>query len=196
MVGDHAAEQIGRNAADEPCRRAETRHADGDVEAGTADHRHDRVAPVRGLDGQEIDQGISAAQQHRFDLPSGPAANSTAAHRIAAFPIQSSHQSMDSPLRAVEVGHSRRGRFAQPADRRHRGHGLADRSVRRRRRPRPAWPRRAAPVPAFRGSATVRPVVSAMICRTSGLRPAPPPITIMSLSTPCDRNASTTSARP
>ena len=66
MVGDHAAEQIGRDAADKSCRRAETRHADGDVEAGTADHRNDRVAPVHRLDGQEIDQGISAAQQHRL----------------------------------------------------------------------------------------------------------------------------------
>ena len=32
----------------------------------------------------------------------------------------------------------------------------------------------------------VKPVVSAMIWRTSELRPAPPLITIMSLSTPCD----------
>ena len=46
------------------------------------------------------------------------------------------------------------------------------------------------------GRATVRPVVSAMICRTSELRPAPPPITIRLLSTPCDRKTSTTSARP
>src|ERR1035441_3911224 len=45
MVGDHAAERVGRYAADKPCRRAETRHADGDVETGTSERRHDGVAP-------------------------------------------------------------------------------------------------------------------------------------------------------
>src|SRR6185295_1782157 len=38
-------------------------------------------------------------------------------HRIAAFPVEFSHQPMDPPLRPVEVGHSRRRRLAQPADR-------------------------------------------------------------------------------
>src|ERR1700682_3956745 len=52
-----------------------------------------------------------------------------ALHRVAAFPIQSSHHSMDLSLGPVEVGHSGRGRSTQPADRRHRGHCLADRSV-------------------------------------------------------------------
>ncbi len=68
MVGDHAAEQIGRDTADKSRGRAETRHADGDIEARTSDHRHERVAPVHGFDGQEVDQGISTAQQHRFAI--------------------------------------------------------------------------------------------------------------------------------
>ena len=177
-------------------RGAEPRHADGDIEARTADHRHDGIAPVGGLHGQKVDQGISAAQQHGLDLPSGSAIGCDPAHRIAAFPIQLAHQSMDLPLRAVKVGHSRRGRLALPADRRHRGHGLADRSDSCRPRPRPAWPRRAGPAPGFREAPPSGPVVSAMICRTSELRPAPPPITIRLLSTPCDRKTSTTSARP
>src|ERR1700682_5552935 len=50
-------------------------------------------------------------------------------HRIAAFAVQSSHQSMDLSLGPVEVGHSGRRRFAPATDRRHRGHDLADRSV-------------------------------------------------------------------
>src|ERR1700704_3480809 len=52
-----------------------------------------------------------------------------AVHRIAAFAVQFSHQSVDPSLRPVEVGHSGRGRLAQTADRRHRDHCLADRFV-------------------------------------------------------------------
>src|SRR5450755_1508554 len=52
------------------------------------------------------------------------------AHRLAAFPIQFSHQSMDLSLGAVEFGHSGRRRFAQTTDRRHRGHCLPDRPIR------------------------------------------------------------------
>ena len=40
------------------------RHADGDVEAGSPGNRYGRVAPVNGFDGQEINQGVSATQQH------------------------------------------------------------------------------------------------------------------------------------
>ena len=61
VVGNHAAEKIGRDAAREPCRRAEARHADSDVEAGATRHGHDGVAPVHRFDGQEINQGVSAA---------------------------------------------------------------------------------------------------------------------------------------
>ena len=76
MVGNHAAEQIGRDAADEPRRCAETRHADSDVEAGTSRHGHAGVAPVHRFDGQEINQGISATQQHRSQFfASTPAVN-------------------------------------------------------------------------------------------------------------------------
>src|SRR6478735_6523464 len=50
-------------------------------------------------------------------------------HRIAAIPVQFSHQSMDLSLDPVEVGHAGRRRFAQATDRRHRSHGLADRVV-------------------------------------------------------------------
>ena len=49
VVGNHAAEEIGRDAADKPRRRAETRHADRDVETGSPDNRHGRVASVDGL---------------------------------------------------------------------------------------------------------------------------------------------------
>src|SRR5260370_37549955 len=52
-----------------------------------------------------------------------------AVHGIAAFPIQLSHQSMDLSLGPMEVGQSGRRRLARPPDRRHRGHGLAARSV-------------------------------------------------------------------
>src|SRR5439155_2241140 len=64
VVGNHAAEEIGRDAADEPRRRAKTRHADSDVETGASNNRHRRVASIRGFDRQEIDQGISTTQQH------------------------------------------------------------------------------------------------------------------------------------
>ena len=64
MVGDHASEKIGRDAADKPRRRAEARHADGDVEAGSPGNRNGRVASVDGCDGQEINQRVSATQQH------------------------------------------------------------------------------------------------------------------------------------
>ena len=47
--------------------------------------------------------------------------------------VEFSHQPMNLSLGAVEVRHSGRRRFAQPADRRHRGHGLTDRSARLRR---------------------------------------------------------------
>src|SRR5258708_26172416 len=68
VVGNHAAEKIGRDTANEPSLCAETRHADGDVEAGTSRHGHDGVAPVQRFDGQEINQGIAATQQHRSQL--------------------------------------------------------------------------------------------------------------------------------
>src|SRR5258708_37389101 len=45
MVGNHAAEKIGRDAADEPRGCAETRHADSDVEPGTARPGHAGVTP-------------------------------------------------------------------------------------------------------------------------------------------------------
>ncbi len=55
-----------------------------------------------------------------FRIDTGDQFDST--HRVAAFPIQFSHQSMDLSLGAVEFGHSWRRRFAQTTDRRHRGH--------------------------------------------------------------------------
>ncbi len=64
VIGDHASEEIGRDAADESCLNPEPRQADGDIEAGSADDRHERVAPIRGRDRQEVDQGIAAAQHH------------------------------------------------------------------------------------------------------------------------------------
>jgi hypothetical protein len=64
VIGDHAPEQVGRNAADKSRLDSEPRHADSDVEAGSADRGHERVAPVHGLYGQEVDQGISTAQHH------------------------------------------------------------------------------------------------------------------------------------
>ena len=145
-----AAEQIGRDAADKPRRSAQPRHADGDVEAGSPGNRHGRITSVDGSDGQEINQRISATQQHGLSFSFQLRRSMRPLHRIAAFAIQFSHQSMNPSLGPVEVGHSRRGRFAQPADRRHRGHGLADRSARLSPRPRPAWQRRAGPAPAFR----------------------------------------------
>src|SRR5258707_1300184 len=56
MVGNHAAEQVGRYAADKPRRCAKTRDADGDVEARASNHRNDGVAPIRRSDGEEVDQ--------------------------------------------------------------------------------------------------------------------------------------------
>ena len=58
-----------------------------------------------------------------------PAIDLDPAHRIAAVPVQFSHQSVNPSLGPVEVGHPGRRRLARAADRRHRGHGLADRSV-------------------------------------------------------------------
>src|SRR5262245_59319075 len=40
-------------------------------------------------------------------------------HRITAVSLQLSHQPVNSPLCPVEIGQSRRGRFAQPAHPRH-----------------------------------------------------------------------------
>src|SRR5216683_2636925 len=57
--------------------------------------------------------------RNQFELP----------HGIAAFSIQRSHQFMNPSLGPMEVDHSGRRRLAQAADRRHRGHRLADRSV-------------------------------------------------------------------
>jgi hypothetical protein len=68
VIGDHTAEQIGRNTADKSCGRAKSRDPNGDVQTGTSNHRHDRIAAVHRLDGQEIDQGISTAQQHRIRI--------------------------------------------------------------------------------------------------------------------------------
>jgi len=67
VIGDHGAEQIGGDSADEASRGAEPRDADRNVEAGAANHRHQRVASVCGFDGEKIDQGISATQEHRPD---------------------------------------------------------------------------------------------------------------------------------
>jgi hypothetical protein len=64
VIGDHASEEIGRDAAHESCLDPEPRHADGDVEAGSADRRHERVAPIHARHRQEVDQGIAAAQHH------------------------------------------------------------------------------------------------------------------------------------
>jgi hypothetical protein len=64
VVGDDASEQIGRDAADEPRRGAKPRHANGDVETGSPGNRNSRVAPVSGCDRKEINQRISANQQH------------------------------------------------------------------------------------------------------------------------------------
>ena len=47
-------------------------------------------------------------------------------HRIAAVSLELSHHSVNSPLCPVAIGQSRWRRFAQPADRRHRGHRFAD----------------------------------------------------------------------
>src|SRR5258706_3757654 len=49
MVGNHASEQISRNTAHEPCPRAEARPSYCNVEARSAPHWHERVAPVRGI---------------------------------------------------------------------------------------------------------------------------------------------------
>src|SRR5882757_9571298 len=64
MIGNHAAEQVGRYTADKPRRCAETRDADGDVEAGASNRSYDGVASIRRFEGQEIDQGVTATQQH------------------------------------------------------------------------------------------------------------------------------------
>src|SRR6266702_4743779 len=70
VVCDHASEKIGRDAAHKPRRRTQTRHPDSDVEARPADDRYGRVASVNGFDGQEINQGISATQQHGANFSS------------------------------------------------------------------------------------------------------------------------------
>src|SRR5438046_6323262 len=64
VVCDDTSEEIGRDAAHKARRCAQTRHADSDVEAGTPGNRHGRVTSVYGFDRQEINQGISATQQH------------------------------------------------------------------------------------------------------------------------------------
>ena len=64
VVGNHAAEEIGRDAAHKSRRRAETRDSDGDIETGSPDNGYGRVASIHGLDRQKIDQGISTTQQH------------------------------------------------------------------------------------------------------------------------------------
>ena len=62
VVGDHAPEHIGRDAADKSGRRAQPRHADRDIEAGAADRRHHRFAPVGVSRRDEIDQRIAAGK--------------------------------------------------------------------------------------------------------------------------------------
>ena len=51
------------------------------------------------------------------------------AHGGAAILVELAHQPMDAAFGSVEVRHVAPGRRARPADRRHRGHGLADRAV-------------------------------------------------------------------
>ncbi|MBS1168210.1 MAG: hypothetical protein H6R00_4235, partial [Proteobacteria bacterium] len=46
MIGDHRAEHVVGQAADEAGESAETRHGDGDVEARAADRRHIGVPAV------------------------------------------------------------------------------------------------------------------------------------------------------
>jgi len=58
------AEEIGRDAADETGRRAKPADTDRDVETGAADDGHEGIAPIRGLDRQEVDERITAAHQH------------------------------------------------------------------------------------------------------------------------------------
>jgi hypothetical protein len=73
VIGDHAAEEVGRDAADKSGLDPEPRHADGDVEAGTADRRHERIAAIHGRPWQEVDQGIhgfAERQQGRGNLGS------------------------------------------------------------------------------------------------------------------------------
>jgi hypothetical protein len=55
VLGDHPAEKVRGNAAYEARWRAKTRDADGNLEARTADQRHDGIAPGAGFDRQEID---------------------------------------------------------------------------------------------------------------------------------------------
>jgi hypothetical protein len=70
VVCDHASEKIGRDAAHKPGRRTQPRHPDSDVEARPSGDRYGRVAPVNGFDRQEINQGISATQQHGANFSS------------------------------------------------------------------------------------------------------------------------------
>jgi hypothetical protein len=55
VLGDHPAEKVRGNAAYEARWRAKTRDADGNLEARTADQRHDGIAPGAGFDRQQID---------------------------------------------------------------------------------------------------------------------------------------------
>src|SRR5438045_7583621 len=68
VLGNHAAEKICRDPTHKCCRCAETRDAYSDIEARTSRHRHVGVPPIQRFDGQEIDQCISATQQHRFQF--------------------------------------------------------------------------------------------------------------------------------
>lgn len=92
MVGNHAAEQIGRNTADKPCRRTETRHADSDIEAGTPTTGTTASRPSTALTGRK---SIKASPQLSsialvFRIKAGD--QFAPLHRIAAFPIQFPHR--------------------------------------------------------------------------------------------------------
>src|SRR5579859_79939 len=50
------------------------------------------------------------------------------AHGLAAFLVQRAEQVVNPALGAVKFRHARGRRLAQAAERRHRGHGFADRS--------------------------------------------------------------------
>src|ERR1700682_1180304 len=150
MVGNHAAEQVGRNTAHKPCRCAETRHPDGDVEAGTTSHGYGRVAPIRRLDGQEINQGISATQQHRFSFSYWyrRSIRFRASHRRLPDPVfASAHEPAastgGSPPFATPSARSTTRSPTSRSSRRRSIHGL-------RPRPLPTWRLQAGPVPGFR----------------------------------------------
>ena len=125
----------------------------------------------------------------------GLAAGVERLHRHPCSPDPAAASGVDLPFGGMEAGHGRRHRL-----RRRPNLDIAVIAARREGETFPATaPSMAAPSrtgSAVLGRATVRPVVSAMICRTRGLRLAPPLITIMRQEIPCARITSTTSASP